>query len=86
MNRHLPPLNALRAFEAAGRHLSFTKAAAELHVTPAAISQQLKTLEDYLGVQLFRRLNKALLLTDAGQACLPGLQRLLRRFPPASRR
>ncbi len=74
MNRHLPPLNALRAFEAAGRHLSFTKAAAELHVTPAAISQQLKTLEDYLGVQLFRRLNKALLLTDAGQACLPGLQ------------
>jgi LysR family glycine cleavage system transcriptional activator len=74
VNRHLPPLNALRAFEAAGRHLSFTKAAAELHVTPAAISQQLKTLEDYLGVQLFRRLNKALLLTDAGQACLPGLQ------------
>ncbi len=74
MNRHLPPLNALRAFEAAGRHLSFTKAAAELHVTPAAISQQLKTLEDSLGVQLFRRLNKALLLTDAGQACLPGLQ------------
>ncbi len=74
MNRPLPPLNALRTFEAAGRHLSFTKAAAELHVTPAAISQQLKTLEDYLGVQLFRRLNKALLLTDAGQACLPGLQ------------
>ena len=63
MERRLPPLNALRAFEAAARHLSLTKAAAELHVTPGAISQQVKTLEDYLGVQLFRRLNKALLLT-----------------------
>lgn len=74
MARHLPPLNALRAFEAAGRHLSFSKAAAELHVTPAAISHQVKALEDYLGVQLFRRLNRALLLTEVGQACLPGLQ------------
>ncbi|MFQ5545655.1 MAG: transcriptional regulator GcvA [Acidiferrobacterales bacterium] len=73
MERRLPPLNALRAFEAAGRHLSLTKAAEELHVTPAAISHQVKALEDYLGVQLFRRLNRALLLTDAGQACLPGL-------------
>ncbi len=73
MERRLPPLNALRAFEAAGRHLSLTKAAQELHVTPAAISHQVKALEDYLGVQFFRRLNRALLLTDAGQACLPGL-------------
>lgn len=73
MERRLPPLNALRAFEAAGRHLSLTKAAEELHVTPAAVSHQVKALEDYLGVQLFRRLNRALLLTDAGQACLPGL-------------
>ncbi len=73
MVRRLPPLNALRAFEAAGRHLSFTKAAEELHVTPAAISHQVKALEDYLGVQLFRRLTRGLLLTDAGQTCLPGL-------------
>ncbi len=50
MERRLPPLNALRAFEAAGRHLSFTKAAEELHVTPAAISHPVKALEDYLGV------------------------------------
>lgn len=69
--RRLPPLNALRAFEAAGRHLSFSKAAAELHVTPAAVSQQVKALEDYLGVPLFRRLNRALLLTDVGQLSLP---------------
>jgi LysR family glycine cleavage system transcriptional activator len=71
--RRLPPLNALRAFEAAGRHLSFSKAAAELHVTPAAISQQVRALEDHLGVPLFRRLNRALLLTDAGQLGLPAL-------------
>ena len=71
MVRRLPPLNALRAFEAAGRHLSFTKAAEELHVTPAAVSHQVKALEQYLGVPLFRRLTRALLLTDAGQAALP---------------
>ena len=74
MERRLPPLNALRAFEAAARHLSLTRAAEELHVTPAAVSHQVKGLEDYLGVKLFRRMNRALLLTDAGQACLPGLR------------
>jgi len=74
MQRRLPPLNSLRAFEAAARHLSITKAAEELSVTPAAISHQVKGLEEYLGVPLFRRLNKALLLTDAGQACLPALR------------
>ncbi|NNG04295.1 MAG: transcriptional regulator GcvA [Inquilinus sp.] len=72
--RRLPPLNALRAFEAAGRHLSFSKAAGELNVTPAAISQQVKLLEEHLGVMLFRRLNRALLLTDDGQICLPALR------------
>lgn len=72
--RRLPPLNALRAFEAAARHLSFSAAAAELHVTPAAISHQIKGLEDDLGVKLFRRLNREVQLTDAGQACLPGLR------------
>jgi LysR family glycine cleavage system transcriptional activator len=70
----LPPLNALRAFESAARHLSFKKAADELHVTPAAIGHQIKNLEDYLGVPLFRRLNRAVLLTDAAQACLPDLR------------
>jgi LysR family glycine cleavage system transcriptional activator len=71
--RDLPPLNALRAFEAAGRHLSVTRAARELHVTPAAVSHQVRGLEDTLGVKLFRRAGNSLLLTDAGQACLPGL-------------
>lgn len=74
MAKDLPPLNALRAFEAAGRHLSITRAADELCVTAAAVSHQVKTLEDYLEVRLFRRSGNALLLTDAGQACLPGLR------------
>lgn len=72
--RRLPPLNALRAFEAAGRHMSFTRAAQELNVTPAAVSHQIKALEEHLGVRLFRRLNRSLLLTDAGQLCLPGVR------------
>ncbi len=54
MSDRLPPLNALRAFEAAARHRSFKRAAEELFVTPAAISQQVKSLEGYLGVELFR--------------------------------
>ncbi len=75
MVRRLPPLNALRAFEAAARHLSFTRAAEELHVTQAAISHQVKALEEHLGRKLFRRLNRALLLTDDGQAYLPSVSR-----------
>ncbi len=71
MSRPLPPLNALKAFEAAARHLSFTKAAAELNVTPAAVSHQVKALEDLLQVRLFRRLTRALRLTDSGQSALP---------------
>lgn len=73
MSRRLPPLNALRAFEAAARHLSFTRAAEELHVTQAAVSHQVKSLEDYLGIKLFRRFNRSLLLTDEGQGYLPTL-------------
>ena len=73
MSRKLPPLNALRAFEAAARHLSVSKAAQELNVTPAAVSHQVKGLEEFLGLALFRRLNRALMLTDAGQIILPGL-------------
>ncbi|MBI1423845.1 MAG: transcriptional regulator GcvA [Gammaproteobacteria bacterium] len=72
MSRRLPPLTALRAFEAAARHLSFARAADELHVTPAAISQQIKQLEIYLGQPLFRR-GKALALSDAALAVLPQL-------------
>lgn len=63
----LPPLNALRTFEVAARHLSFTRAAEELNITQAAVSQQMKGLEEALGVPLFRRLNRRLWLTDAGQ-------------------
>lgn len=74
MSRRLPPLNALRAFEAAARHLSFKEAAEELNVTPAAISQQVKQLEDHLGRPLFRRLPRALLLTEAAQLGLPALR------------
>jgi len=74
MARKLPPLNALRAFEAAARHLSFTRAAEELHVTRAAISQQVALLEEQLNTRLFVRLNRALRLTEAGRACLPEIQ------------
>lgn len=73
MPSRLPPLNSLRMFEAAARHLSFKKAAAEMNVTPAAVSHQLQQLEDFLGVRLFRRLNRGLELTGAAQACLPRL-------------
>ncbi len=71
MPDRLPPLTALRAFEAAARHLSFARAAAELSVTPAALSYQIKSLEAHLGAPLFRRLNRAVELTEAGRALLP---------------
>ena len=74
MATRLPPLNALKAFEAAARLLSVKKAAAELSVTPAAISHQIKALEDYLGLPLFHRRNRAIELTDAARASLPKLR------------
>ena len=74
MTDRLPPLLALRAFEAAARHLSFKKAAQELHVTPAAISQQIKQLEAALGLPLFVRLTRALALTPQGAAMLPKIR------------
>jgi len=83
MPRNLPPLNALRAFEAAARHLSFTKAAEELHVTQAAISHQVKALEARLGVKLFRRLTRGLLLTEEGHALLPDLRDAFDRLAQA---
>ena len=70
-----PSVNSLRAFVAAARHSSFKKAAAELHVTPAAISHQVKALEEVVGIQLFRRFANRLELTPLGQQFLPGLER-----------
>lgn len=72
MSDRLPPLTALRAFDAAARHMSFSKAAAELNVTPAALSFQIKSLEEHMEAPLFRRLNRAVELTDAGRALAPG--------------
>lgn len=72
MADRLPPLTALRAFDAAARHMSFQRAAAELNVTPAALSFQIKSLEDHLGAPLFRRLNRAVELTEAGRTLAPG--------------
>jgi LysR family glycine cleavage system transcriptional activator len=71
MARKLPPLNSLRSFEASGRLLSFTLAAQELNVTQAAVSHQIKLIEDFLGVSLFYRLPRKLALTDQGKALLP---------------
>ncbi len=73
MNGHLPPLSALRAFEATARLKSFGKAADELNVTPAAISHQIHALEADLGVRLFHRLNRAIELTASARVLLPGL-------------
>jgi len=75
MPNRLPSLNALRAFEASARHRSFSRAAEELHVTPAAISHQIKGLEEFLGAGLFRRARGTLMLTEAGQRLLPGVRR-----------
>lgn len=69
--RKFPPLNSIRAFEAAARWLSFTKASEELSVTPAAVSQQIRQLEDYLGVRLFHRMTRAIKLTEEARAVLP---------------
>ena len=74
MTKRLPPLNALRAFEAAARRGGFAKAALELAVTPAAISQQVRLLEEDLGVSLFHRLPRGLILTEAGREALPELR------------
>lgn len=68
MSTRLPPLNALRVFDAVARHLSFTKAAEELFVTQAAVSHQIKSLEDFLGLKLFRRRHRSLVLTEEGHS------------------
>lgn len=86
MNNHLPPLTALRAFEVAARHMSFSKAADELHVTPAAISHQIHALEQDLGVMLFHRMNRAIELTASAQVLLPGLSEAFTGIQSAVRR
>ena len=82
--RRLPPLNALRAFEAAARHLNYSRAADELAVTPGAVSQQIQNLEDYVGAALFKRTPKGLLLTDAAQTALPALREAFDRLAEAA--
>ena len=84
-NDRLPPLNALRAFEAAARRLSFTKAADELNVTPGAISQHIRQLEDYAGTPLFKRTGRSVLLTDAAQAALPLVREAFDQIAEAGR-
>lgn len=76
----LPPLDLLRGFEAAARHLSFTKAAAELFVTQSAISRQIRSLEEHLGIALFRRDHRALTLTEKGQLLYRAVSDALRRL------
>jgi LysR family glycine cleavage system transcriptional activator len=83
---HLPPLGALRAFEAAARHLSFSRAALELNVTPAAISHQIHALEADLGVALFHRGNRAIALTPSARVLLPGLTEAFAGIRAAVRR
>ncbi|HLZ83608.1 MAG TPA: transcriptional regulator GcvA [Caulobacteraceae bacterium] len=82
--RRLPPLNALRAFESAARHLNFSRAADELSVTPGAVSQQIQNLEDYVGASLFKRTSRGLLLTDSAQTALPALREAFDRLAEAA--
>ncbi len=86
MHQRLPPLTSLRAFEAAARLLSFAGAASELGVTPAALSFQIKSLEEHFGGQLFNRHNRSVTLTEAGVALLPGLTEGFSQFERAWQR
>ena len=81
--KRLPPLKSLQAFEAAGRHLSFTEAARELNVTPGAISQQIRQLEEFLEFKLFKRMNRVVVLTDSGQLFLPMIAAGFEQFSEA---
>jgi LysR family glycine cleavage system transcriptional activator len=86
MARRLPPLNALRAFEAVARHLSITGAAEELGVTPGAVSQSVKALEEYLGRPLMSRTPRGLVLNEAAEAALPALREGFDRLEEGARR
>ena len=82
----LPPLNALRAFEAAGRHQSFARAASELNVSPGAVSRHVKLLEQHLGAELFDRRAQGVVLSNRGRALLPELTAAFERIVQAARR
>src|ERR1700710_212691 len=84
--RHLPPLNALKAFEAAARHESFTRAAEELFVTQGAVSHQVKALETELGVKLFNRERQRLVITEGGREYLVAVRDALDRIAFATER
>lgn len=84
MVKRLPPLNALKAFDSAARHLSFTKAAEELFVTQAAVSHQIKILEDFLGTELFLRKNRTLELTEAGKTYFFDINNILKKLMEAT--
>src|SRR3954471_401717 len=84
--RPLPPLDLLRGFDSAARHLSFTRAATELFLTQSAVSRQIQALEDFLGVTLFERRHKALALTDAGRAYFRTVGPVLDELREATRR
>ena len=86
MTRKLPPLNSLRAFESAGRHRSFTDAAGELHVTPAAIGHQIRALEEHFGQKLFVRTTRKVEMTDAARQALPLLTQGFDLLAEASKR
>jgi LysR family glycine cleavage system transcriptional activator len=86
MHRRLPPLNALRAFEAAARHASFSRAADELHVTHGAVSRQVQALEAWLDLLLFERHNRRVVLTEAGAAYLAEIGAALDRIALATAR
>lgn len=84
MKRRLPPLNALRVFEVAARHMSFSRAAAEISVTNAAVSHQIRRLEETLGVTLFRRQHNRLALTPAGENYVPRIREAFRAIEQAT--
>ena len=88
MAYRLPPLTALKAFEAGARYLSFTRAAQDLNVSQAAISHQVKALETYLGLRLFRRFTRKLTLTEEGRRLYPVVSdafQQISKAPPESR-
>ena len=85
MAKRIPPLNALKAFDSAAKHLSFTKAADELFVTQAAISHQIKLLEEFLSIKLFLRKNRTLLLTEDGQAYYSDIKDIFSHIPKLRR-
>lgn len=86
MYKRLPPLNSLKAFECSARHLSFTKAAEELCVTQAAISHQIKILEDFLGIPLFYRRNRTLELTELGGHYFADINKIFNRMTDATKK